>query len=53
MEKVTSMKRAVPVIGGRSPGVAGQAEIPNHRMRRRSRAEVVSDAEKARNQRVR
>jgi hypothetical protein len=52
-EKVASMKRAVPVMGVDPPGSLIQAEIPNHRMRRRLRAGVVSDAEKARPEWVR
>jgi len=47
-EKVVDPKRAVPVMEGWSSGVAVQAEIPNHRKLRRSRAGVVSVAEKAR-----
>ena len=35
--------------GGRSSGVALQGEVSNHRMLRRSRAGVVSVAEKVRN----
>lgn len=39
--------------GGRPSGVAVQAEIPNHRKLLRSRAGVVSVAEKARFERAR
>jgi len=39
--------------GGRPSGFAWQAESPNHRKLLRSRAVVVSVAEKARYQRVR
>jgi len=39
--------------GGRSSGLAEQAESPNHRKLLRSRAVVVSVAGKARYQRVR
>jgi len=38
---------AVPEMGERPPGIALQGEVPNHRKLRRSRAGVVSVAEKA------
>ena len=39
--------------GGGPSGIALQGEVPNHRKLRRSRAGVVSVAEKARRERVR
>ena len=47
------MNRAAPVMEVWPSGFAVQAGSPNHRKLRRSRAGVVSVAEKARRERVR